>query len=88
MKCIYCGEIIQKDIIKCPICGKYTHMVPDYSIYDDDNIHVLLEGAQQISNAKETADANRKKKNRLEDPRDYGSSRVAGAACVDASLGR
>lgn len=54
MKCIYCGETITETITKCPKCGKPTQIVPDYSIYDDDNIHVLLEGTPQISDVKET----------------------------------
>lgn len=53
MKCIYCGENINQNITKCPTCGKITQIVPDYSIYDDDNIHVLLEGTQHISSSKE-----------------------------------
>lgn len=54
MKCIYCGKSINENITKCPICGKATQMVPDYSIYDDDNIHVLLEGSEHILASKET----------------------------------
>ncbi len=53
MKCIHCGESINETIARCPKCGKATQMVPDYSIYDDDNINVLLEGTQHISILKE-----------------------------------
>lgn len=54
MKCIYCGKSLNENITKCPICGKATQIVPDYSIYDDDNIHVLLEGSEHILASKET----------------------------------
>ena len=54
MKCIYCGENINEDITKCPKCGKLTQMVPDYSIYDDDNINVLLEGTPTVPTIKKT----------------------------------
>lgn len=53
MKCIYCSEDISSNITKCPKCGKSTQIVPDYTIYDDDNINVLLEGTQHISSLKE-----------------------------------
>ena len=48
MKCIYCEAIINETITHCQKCGKATQIVPDYSIYDDDNIHVLLEGTEHI----------------------------------------
>lgn len=48
MKCIYCEAIIDETMTHCQKCGKPTQIVPDYSIYDDDNIHVLLEGTENI----------------------------------------
>ena len=48
MKCIYCEAIIDETMTHCQKCGKVTQIVPDYSIYDDDNIHVLLEGTENI----------------------------------------
>ena len=48
MKCINCGGEIKSEFNICPYCGKAIQIVPDYSIYDDDDINVLLEGAKDV----------------------------------------
>ena len=57
MKCINCQREINEITAYCPYCGKPMSIVPDYSIYDDDNIHVMLEGAETVlaQKAKEEA---------------------------------
>ncbi len=48
MKCINCGAEIKSEFNICPYCGKSLQMVPDYSIYDEENINVIIEGAKDI----------------------------------------
>ena len=48
MKCINCQREINEITAYCHYCGKPMSIVPDYSIYDDDNIHVMLEGAETV----------------------------------------
>lgn len=63
MKCIHCqNEIDDKNTI-CPICGKTTRFVPDYSIYDDDNINVLLKGTEDIAKNQKSSEKKMNKKN-------------------------
>ena len=44
MKCINCGVEIKSDYKVCPFCGKTIQIVPDYSVYDEDDI-IQLEGS-------------------------------------------
>ena len=56
MYCIHCGAEIKADFNNCPYCGKALQMVPDYSIYDEDNINLILENTPEIvSNNKNTS---------------------------------
>ncbi len=48
MKCINCGAEIKSDFNICPYCGKTVQMVPDYNIYDEDDINIILEGTKDI----------------------------------------
>ena len=48
MYCINCGAEIKSEYINCPYCGKALQMVPDYSIYDEDDINVILESTKNI----------------------------------------
>lgn len=59
MKCIKCGKEIQAEFNNCPYCGQNLQMVPDYSIYDEEDINVIMEETKDISarmNSKPTAD--------------------------------
>ena len=47
MNCFNCGAKISLEDKNCPMCGSSLQMVPDYSIYDDDDINVLMEGAKK-----------------------------------------
>ena len=49
MKCINCGKEILPEFNKCPYCGENLQMVPDYSIYDEEDINVILEGTQNVN---------------------------------------
>lgn len=48
MKCISCGAEIKSDFNICPYCGKPVQIVPDYNIYDEDDINVILEKTKDI----------------------------------------
>ena len=77
MKCLNCKNEISENSIYCNICGKPTSMVPDYSIYDDDDLNVLLEGAE-IERAKQTQeDAEELRKKEEEQKRLAEQKRIA-----------
>jgi len=48
MNCINCGREIKSEFNICPYCGKPLHIVPEYDVYDDDDINVLLESAKNV----------------------------------------
>ena len=64
MKCFNCQKDIVDDSLYCSFCGKLTSIVPDYSIYDDDNINVLLEGAETARAQKSKEEASLKEEQR------------------------
>ncbi len=43
MNCINCGARINDERKTCPYCGKSLQIVPDYSVFDDDDISILME---------------------------------------------
>jgi len=49
MKCIKCGGEIKPEFNICPYCGNPVQMVPDYSVYDEDDINVLLEETKDVT---------------------------------------
>ena len=49
MKCIKCGGEIKPEFNICPYCGEPVQMVPDYSVYDEDDINVLLEETKDVT---------------------------------------
>ncbi len=53
MKCLNCKNEINENSVYCSFCGKPTSIVPEYSIYDEDNLKVLLEGAETVQSQKE-----------------------------------
>lgn len=48
MKCIKCGAEVKSEFNMCPYCGNPVQMVPDYSVYDEDDINVLLEETKGV----------------------------------------
>ena len=54
MYCIHCGAEIKAEDVNCPYCGKALQMVPDYSIYDEDDINVILENTIDVQPAMKT----------------------------------
>ena len=55
MKCINCGAEIKPEFKVCPYCGTTIQIVPDYSVYDEDNINVILENAKPVEKKPETS---------------------------------
>lgn len=53
MKCINCGAEIKAEYNNCPYCGKIIQIVPDYNIYDEDDIDLILESTKDIPSKKE-----------------------------------
>lgn len=53
MKCINCGSEIKAEHKICPYCGKNIQIVPDYSVYDEDDINIILESANDADKNKE-----------------------------------
>lgn len=48
MKCIKCGAEVKSEFKICPYCGEPIQMVPDYSIYDEEDINVILEETKHV----------------------------------------
>ena len=54
MKCINCGAEIKSEFKICPYCGSTIQIVPDYSVYDEDDINIILESTKDVT-TRETA---------------------------------
>lgn len=48
MKCINCGREIQPEYKICPYCGTTIQIVPDYSVYDEDDINIIVENVKEV----------------------------------------
>lgn len=48
MYCINCGAELKAEQKNCPYCGRAQQMVPDYNIYDEDDINIILESTKDI----------------------------------------
>lgn len=55
MKCIKCGAEVKAEFKICPYCGEPIQMVPDYSIYDEDDINFILEETKDVKSTKNKA---------------------------------
>ena len=55
MKCIKCGAEVKSEFKICPYCGEPIQMVPDYSIYDEEDINVILEETKDVKSTKNKA---------------------------------
>lgn len=49
MKCINCGAEIKSEFKVCPYCGSTIQIVPDYSVYDEDDINIILESTNEVN---------------------------------------
>ena len=50
MKCINCGAEIKSEFKNCPYCGTASQIVPDYSVYDESDINIILESTKETPN--------------------------------------
>ncbi len=64
MKCINCGEEIKSEYKICPYCGKTIQIVPDYSVYDEDDINIILESTKDVNKKNENLKEQREAKAR------------------------
>lgn len=48
MKCINCGSEIKAEYKICPYCGSNIQIVPDYSVYDEDDIKIIVENTRTV----------------------------------------
>ena len=48
MKCINCGGEVKSEYKLCPYCGSNLQIVPDYSVYDEDDINIIVENTKPI----------------------------------------
>lgn len=48
MKCINCGSEIKAEYKICPYCGTNIQIVPDYSVYDEDDIKIIVENTKTV----------------------------------------
>ncbi len=49
MKCINCGAEIKAEYKICPYCGSNLQIVPDYSVYDEDDINLIVESTNDVN---------------------------------------
>lgn len=47
MKCINCGAEIKSEFKNCPYCGAASQIVPDYSVYDESDINIILKSTNE-----------------------------------------
>ena len=47
MKCINCGAEIKSEYKMCPYCGTNIQIVPDYSVFDEEDIKIIVESATE-----------------------------------------
>lgn len=49
MNCINCGAEIKPEFKICPYCGTTIQIVPDYSVYDEDDINIILNNTKEVN---------------------------------------
>ena len=65
MKCINCGAEIKSEFKICPYCGSTIQMVPDYNVFDESDLNIILENTKKVEEKKnEMAKAQREEKER------------------------
>lgn len=62
MKCINCGAEIKSEFKICPYCGSTIQIVPDYSVYDEDDINIILESTKDVNKKPEITKEQREAK--------------------------
>lgn len=78
MKCIKCGKEIKAEFNNCPYCGQNLQMVPDYSIYDEEDINVIIEESNEVQSRNNRA--NIEKEARKKEARDRERARKSAEA--------
>ena len=60
MKCLNCEKEIMDGSIYCSFCGKPTSIVPEYNIFEDDDINIILQTVEEEKRQKENKEAIKK----------------------------
>lgn len=55
MKCINCGAEIKAEYKVCPYCGANIQIVPDYNVYDEDDINIIVENVSSMERKPEVS---------------------------------
>lgn len=66
MKCINCGAEIKSEFKVCPYCGTTIQIVPDYSVYDENDINIIVENANPVEKKPEASKIEITKEQRAE----------------------
>lgn len=56
MKCINCSAEIKPEYKICPYCGTTIQIVPDYSVYDEDDINIIVENVREVEKKPEVVE--------------------------------
>lgn len=62
MKCINCGAEIKSEFKICPYCGTASQIVPDYSVYDEADINIILESTKEVNNKEKRIELTREQR--------------------------
>jgi tetratricopeptide (TPR) repeat protein len=62
MKCSNCGAEIKLEYRICPYCGKNIQIVPDYNFYDEDDIKIIVQNANDTEKKAEYIRVQREEK--------------------------
>ena len=90
MKCINCGAEIKSEFKICPYCGSTIQIVPDYSVYDEDDINIILESTKDVNKkpelTKEQREARARAKQKAEEAAKQRKMKLTIAIVVIACL--
>lgn len=90
MKCINCGAEIKSEFKICPYCGSTIQIVPDYSVYDEDDINIILESTKEVNKkselTKEQREARARAKQKAEEAAKQRKMKLTIAIVVIACL--
>ena len=59
-QCLNCEKEIMDGSIYCSFCGKPTSIVPEYNIFEDEDINIILQTVEEEKRQKEDSEAKKK----------------------------
>ena len=60
MKCLNCEKEILDGSLYCSFCGKPTSIVPEYNIFEDEDINIILQTVEEEKRQKENDEAKKR----------------------------